>query len=184
MLLDRVAGLVAVGNLYGVLAHRRSRRAVLLALCAGADRRIGDHMPGGVLKGHRHEGTGLIIDDKRRGRHRVSTVRARLFRRYPAWIGRVVFLQVAVPSRTDVATYQKLTAQVNQLVGSINGQFGTLSYQPVHYMYRSVVTPPYFRRYVKGLTVKTKPSRLKHQAACMLRLVSFDMIYHRAIVAI
>jgi hypothetical protein len=52
------------------------------------------------------------------------------------------------------------------------------------YMYRSVVTPPYFRRYVKGLTVKTKPSRLKHQAACMLRLVSFDMIYHRAIVAI
>jgi hypothetical protein len=31
------------------------------------------------------------------------------------------------------------------------------------YMYCSVVTPPYFRRYVKGLII-TKSSRLKHHA--------------------
>jgi trehalose-6-phosphatase/glycosyltransferase involved in cell wall biosynthesis len=71
--------------------------------------------------------------------HRLLALEA-LFRRHPEWIGKVVFLQVAVPSRPDVLIYQKLTAQVNQLVGSINAQFGNLTYQPVHYMYRSI--PP------------------------------------------
>lgn len=60
------------------------------------------------------------------------------FRSCPEWVGRVTFLQVAVPSRTDVATYQQLTAQVNELVGSINSTYGSLAYTPVRYMYRSL----------------------------------------------
>jgi hypothetical protein len=31
-----------------------------------------------------------------------------------------------------------LSSQVNAMVGSINGQFGTLDYQPVHYINRNV----------------------------------------------
>jgi len=69
--------------------------------------------------------------------HRLLALET-FFRTYPEFVGKVLFLQVAVPSRTDVATYMKLTQQVNQLVGSINATFGNLSYQPVHYMYRSV----------------------------------------------
>jgi trehalose-6-phosphate synthase len=53
-----------------------------------------------------------------------------LFRRHPEWIGRITFLQVAVPSRVDVATYQRLTNQVEQLVGRINGTYGSLVYTP------------------------------------------------------
>ena len=32
----------------------------------------------------------------------------RLFQKYPKWIGRVTFIQVAVPSRTDVLEYKDL----------------------------------------------------------------------------
>ena len=39
-----------------------------------------------------------------------------------------------MPSRADVVAYQKLTSQVNKLVGRINGTYGTLVYQPVHYV--------------------------------------------------
>ncbi len=43
---------------------------------------------------------------------------------HPEWIGKVVLVQVAVPSRQDVEEYQNLRAVVNELVGRINGKFG------------------------------------------------------------
>ena len=45
---------------------------------------------------------------------------------HPEWIGKVVLVQVAVPSRQDVEEYQNLRAVVNELVGRINGKFGKL----------------------------------------------------------
>jgi trehalose 6-phosphate synthase len=42
----------------------------------------------------------------------------------PEWVGKVVLIQVAVPSREDVEEYQNLRAVVNELVGRINGKFG------------------------------------------------------------
>ncbi|CAD0094704.1 unnamed protein product [Aureobasidium mustum] len=42
---------------------------------------------------------------------------------HPEWIGKVVLVQVAVPSRQDVEEYQNLRAVVNELVGRINGKF-------------------------------------------------------------
>jgi len=44
---------------------------------------------------------------------------------HPEWVGKVVLVQVAVPSRQDVEEYQNLRAVVNELVGRINGKFGT-----------------------------------------------------------
>jgi trehalose 6-phosphate synthase len=44
---------------------------------------------------------------------------------HPEWIGKVVLVQVAVPSRQDVEEYQNLRAVVNELVGRINGKFGS-----------------------------------------------------------
>jgi trehalose-6-phosphate synthase len=44
--------------------------------------------------------------------------------RYPEWIGKVVLVQVAVPSRSSVEEYQHLIQTVNELVGRINGKFG------------------------------------------------------------
>ena len=44
--------------------------------------------------------------------------------RHPEWVGKVVLMQVAVPTRQDVAEYQSLEAEVNELVGRINGKHG------------------------------------------------------------
>jgi len=43
---------------------------------------------------------------------------------HPEWIGKIVLVQVAVPSRQDVEEYQNLRAVVSELVGRINGKFG------------------------------------------------------------
>ncbi|KAG6523111.1 hypothetical protein ZIOFF_012964 [Zingiber officinale] len=52
----------------------------------------------------------------------------------PIWRGKVVLLQIAVPTRTDVPEYQKLTSQVHEIVGRINGRFGTLTAVPIHHL--------------------------------------------------
>ncbi|OJJ46943.1 hypothetical protein ASPZODRAFT_151534 [Penicilliopsis zonata CBS 506.65] len=57
---------------------------------------------------------------------------------HPEWVGKVVLVQVAVPSRQDVEEYQNLRAVVNELVGRINGKFGTVDYMPIHFMHKSV----------------------------------------------
>ena len=50
---------------------------------------------------------------------------------------KVLLILVAVPSRTEVVHYKMLKEQVDTLVGNINGKHGTLSWNPIHYMYRS-----------------------------------------------
>ncbi|KAK7247221.1 hypothetical protein RIF29_42098 [Crotalaria pallida] len=56
----------------------------------------------------------------------------------PHWHDKVVLLQIAVPTRTDVPEYQKLTSQVHEIVGRINGRFGTLTAVPIHHLDRSL----------------------------------------------
>ncbi|GMM27429.1 alpha,alpha-trehalose-phosphate synthase (UDP-forming) [Martiniozyma asiatica (nom. inval.)] len=56
----------------------------------------------------------------------------------PEWIGKVVLIQVAVPSRGDVEEYQNLRSCVNELVGRINGKFGTIEFVPIHFLHKSV----------------------------------------------
>ncbi|KAK4492729.1 hypothetical protein RD792_003549 [Penstemon davidsonii] len=56
----------------------------------------------------------------------------------PYWHDKVVLLQIAVPTRTDVPEYQKLTSQVHEIVGRINGRFGTLTAVPIHHLDRSL----------------------------------------------
>ncbi|KAJ3351024.1 Trehalose-6-P synthase/phosphatase complex synthase subunit [Allomyces javanicus] len=57
---------------------------------------------------------------------------------HPEWIGKCVLVQVAVPSRTDVDEYQQLRSTVNELVGRINGQYGTVEFMPIHLLNKSV----------------------------------------------
>lgn len=44
----------------------------------------------------------------------------------PQWKDNVVLIQIGVPSRTEVDEYKKLISQTNELVGRINGQYGTV----------------------------------------------------------
>ena len=55
----------------------------------------------------------------------------------PDWRGRVVLLMVVVPSRTGVEDYQRMKSRIDELVGAVNGTFGSLAWTPVLYQYRS-----------------------------------------------
>jgi trehalose 6-phosphate synthase/phosphatase len=55
--------------------------------------------------------------------------------------GRVTLIQVAVPSRENIDTYQDLRGEVNQLVGEINGKLGTSGWTPVVYINRGISVP-------------------------------------------
>ncbi len=58
--------------------------------------------------------------------------------RFPELRGEVTFVQVAVPSRTDIPEYRELKGRIEQLVGEINGEFTHLGWVPIHYIYRSL----------------------------------------------
>ncbi|MBA3397568.1 MAG: trehalose-phosphatase [Deltaproteobacteria bacterium] len=62
---------------------------------------------------------------------------ARLLERYPEWRGQVSFVQVSVPTRSEVLEYAELRGKVESLVGRINGAFGEADWTPVRYLYRS-----------------------------------------------
>ena len=49
-----------------------------------------------------------------------------------------ILFQVVVPSREGVPEYQTLKADVERLVGEINGEFSTAGWVPVHYHYKSL----------------------------------------------
>ena len=49
-----------------------------------------------------------------------------------------MFLQIAVPSRTDVKEYQDLKEEIDKLVGMINGKFSTSKWSPVRYIFGQV----------------------------------------------
>lgn len=61
----------------------------------------------------------------------------RLLEKHAHLRGTLVLVQVAAPSRDDVAAYGKYRRQVEGLVGRINGRFGMPGYQPIHYISRA-----------------------------------------------
>ena len=54
---------------------------------------------------------------------------------------KVVLLQIAVPSRENIGSYQELRSEVHQLVGEINGRFGTPDWVPVVFIHRGISRP-------------------------------------------
>jgi len=52
--------------------------------------------------------------------------------------GKVTLVQIAVPSRVDIRQYQALKAEIEGLVGEINGKFSRSGWIPIHYMFRSL----------------------------------------------
>ena len=68
--------------------------------------------------------------------------RLRAFRnaleRYEQLRGRVVLIQVVVPSRVEIPKYHEFKDRIDRLVGDINGRFSTDGWLPVHYHFRSL----------------------------------------------
>jgi trehalose 6-phosphate synthase len=56
----------------------------------------------------------------------------------PAIHGKIALLQIVVPSRVEIPKYRDLRSDIEKLVSSINGSFGTSAWVPVHYLHRSI----------------------------------------------
>ena len=88
------------------------------------------------------DGTRLLVGidrlDYSKGIPRRLLALERLLVEHPGWCERVRLVQVAVPSRDTVDAYKRFRREVDAMVGRINGAFGTPTWTPVHYLYRSV----------------------------------------------
>jgi trehalose 6-phosphate synthase len=62
----------------------------------------------------------------------------RMFERHPRLRGEVSFVQIATPSRTDVAAYRDYTREVESAIRRLNRQFGTPSWIPVQALHTYV----------------------------------------------
>ncbi|HEU4478153.1 MAG TPA: trehalose-6-phosphate synthase, partial [Pyrinomonadaceae bacterium] len=62
----------------------------------------------------------------------------RFLRNSPEWRGKVVLIQVAVPSREQVPKYGRLRKEVDELIGQINGDWSTPEWSPITYVRRGV----------------------------------------------
>ncbi len=62
----------------------------------------------------------------------------RLLEHEPSLRNQVRFIQVAVPSRVDVGAYRSFRRHIDELIGRINGAYGTTESVPIHYLYRSI----------------------------------------------
>lgn len=55
----------------------------------------------------------------------------------PKYRGIVTLMLIVVPSRTNVDQYKSLKVEIDELVGRINGRYGTFNWIPIRYYYRS-----------------------------------------------
>ncbi|MFQ5417156.1 MAG: bifunctional alpha,alpha-trehalose-phosphate synthase (UDP-forming)/trehalose-phosphatase [Myxococcota bacterium] len=62
----------------------------------------------------------------------------RMLELHPEYRERVVLLQLAVPSRSQVAEYKELKRELDEIVGRINGRFATAGWSPIRYLYRTI----------------------------------------------
>lgn len=69
--------------------------------------------------------------------HRLRGYEA-LLEIHPERRGSVTFILVVVPSREEVAQYQRMKQELDELVGQVNGAYGTVDWVPIIYQYRAL----------------------------------------------
>ena len=87
-------------------------------------------------------GCQLILGSDRLDYSKGIPERLRAFRnaleRYPEMRGRVVLIQIVVPSRVEIPRYHEFKGRIDRLVGDINGRFSTNTWIPVQYHFRGL----------------------------------------------
>ncbi len=61
-----------------------------------------------------------------------------LWDRHPEWRQQLTFVQIAVPSRTDIEAYDRLSDKVSRMAWAINERYGTEKWTPVHLITESI----------------------------------------------
>ena len=104
--------------------------------------------PADLERSRRREVLGKVVGDRRVlvGVDRLDYTKGiterilafeEFLRRSPEWRNRVVFLQIAAPSRTHVRAYHERRRQVETLVSRVNGELGEHDWMPIRYLYRA-----------------------------------------------
>lgn len=59
-------------------------------------------------------------------------------RLHPRWHGKVTLVVSSEPSRSEIDQYKSMKRTIDELVGRINGLYGSLTWQPIIYQYTSL----------------------------------------------
>lgn len=77
----------------------------------------------------------------------------------PQWHGKIVLVLIVVPSRIGVDQYDLMKRQVEELVGRVNGKYGSLAWMPVVYQYRQLSFTPLVSLYAASDVAMVTPLR-------------------------
>ncbi len=78
---------------------------------------------------------------------------------YPEYCGKVVLIALVVPSRIGVDQYENMKKQIEELVGRINGKYGSISWTPVLYQYKNLSLYPLSALYCRSDVALVTPLR-------------------------
>ncbi|XP_059478165.1 uncharacterized protein LOC132198254 isoform X1 [Neocloeon triangulifer] len=98
-----------------------------------------------------------------------------LLEKHPEYLEKVTFLQISVPSRTDVKEYRQLKEEMDQLIGRINGRFSRANWSPIRYIYGCVSQQQLAAFYRDSAVALVTPLRdgmnlvAKEYVACQIR---------------
>lgn len=77
----------------------------------------------------------------------------------PQWHGKVYLNMIVVPSRTGVSSYQTIKRKLDELVGNINGKYGSIDWTPIIYQYTSLPHPQLIEQYRRSNVALLTPLR-------------------------
>lgn len=106
--------------------------------------------------------------------HRIKAFE-RLLEKHPEYYEKVTFLQISVPSRTDVLEYKALKDEMDQLVGRINGRFSKPNWSPIRYIFGCIGQEELAALYRDSAIALVTPLRdgmnlvAKEYVACQIR---------------
>jgi len=78
-------------------------------------------------------------------------------RRFPELQGKIVLVQVVVPSRWEIPHYNLLKEEIERLVGEIHGEFTRPGWVPLHFIYRHLDRPELLSYYRTAEIMLTTP---------------------------
>ena len=131
-----------------------------------------------LSEGPGHKGCKVMLSVERLDYAKGVPERLRAYRaflsRHPEWRGRVVLVLVTVPSRENVASYQALKGEIDELVGLVNGEFATLAWTPIDYYYRSLPFESLVSLYAASDVMLVTPLRDGMNLVCKEYLACHD----------
>jgi trehalose 6-phosphate synthase len=98
---------------------------------SSASNMVGERMLADLGLGGLKIGLGVDRLDYTKGIPERLLAVERLFELHPEWLGRFTFLQIGVPSRTNLEDYRQVVDEIEQRCDALNRRFGTPAWKPV-----------------------------------------------------